>query len=176
MKLIGYLLIAAGFLSGALAAVQTKADEINWFWFAPCAAAGILGVVLVRVDLRGKAVHAETVSAKLADVRNSIMEIATRIRLLESENKDLHPCDVHRRIDELFPEHLAAFVNARESLGQAFGLQAYAEVMSEFAAGERYLNRAWSASVDGYIDEVADALARARYQFEEAEQKVRNLS
>jgi hypothetical protein len=175
MKLLGYLLITVGFLSGALAASQTKADKINWLWFIPCAALGVAGVVIVRMQLRSKAVLADFAAAKLGDVKNSITEIVTRIHLLEAENKSLHPNDVHRRIDELFPEQLALFVNARASLGQAFGLQAYAEVMSEFAAGERYLNRAWSASVDGYIDEVADALARAKYQFQEAERKVRAL-
>ena len=37
---------------------------------------------------------------------------------------------------------------------------------NEFAAGERYLNRVWSASVDGYIDEVRSFLVLARTQFE----------
>ena len=41
----------------------------------------------------------------------------------------------------------------------AFGMTAYAEVMSRFAAGERLLNRAWSASADGYLDEVVQSLA-----------------
>ena len=35
-----------------------------------------------------------------------------------------------------------------------FGMQNYADVMSNFAAGERYINRVWSASTDGYVDEV----------------------
>ncbi len=61
---------------------------------------------------------------------------------------------VQHRIDELFPGDLNTFVEARETIPHVYGLQAYADVMSHFAAGERYLNRVWSASADGYVDEV----------------------
>jgi len=47
--------------------------------------------------------------------------------------------------------------------------------MSHFASGERYLNRVWSASADGYIDEVSAYLEKAKLQFSEALEKVRNL-
>ena len=49
-----------------------------------------------------------------------------------------------------------------------FGLQSYADVMSAFAAGERYINKVWSASTDGYVDEVHNYLDRATQQFREA--------
>ena len=49
---------------------------------------------------------------------------------------------------------------------QKFGLQSFADVMNPFAAGERYLNRVWSASTDGYIDEAHTYVTKAREQFE----------
>jgi hypothetical protein len=49
-----------------------------------------------------------------------------------------------------------------------FGMQNYADVMSNFAAGERYINRVWSASTDGYVDEVNMYIDRALEQFREA--------
>ena len=49
-----------------------------------------------------------------------------------------------------------------------FGMQNYADVMSNFAAGERYINRVWSASTDGYVDEVNLYLDKALSQFREA--------
>ena len=58
----------------------------------------------------------------------------------------------------------------------AFGLQAYADVMSDFASAERYLNRAWSASTDGYIDEVMRSLDRSREQFLAASERYGSLS
>ena len=54
----------------------------------------------------------------------------------------------------------------RESIAHG-GLQAYAEVMNRFAAGERYLNRVWSASTDGYIEEAHRYMERATRQFAE---------
>jgi hypothetical protein len=40
--------------------------------------------------------------------------------------------------------------------------------MSAFAAGERYINRVWFASIDGYVDKVRGYLDRATQQFREA--------
>ena len=39
--------------------------------------------------------------------------------------------------------------------------------MNRFAAGERYLNRVWSASTDGYIEEAHRYIEKAARQFEE---------
>ncbi len=71
-------------------------------------------------------------------------------------------------IDRLFRDDLSRFAEARESMIHVFGMQNYADVMSNFAAGERYINRVWSASTDGYVDEVRMYLERAREQFREA--------
>ena len=47
--------------------------------------------------------------------------------------------------------------------------------MNYFATGERYLNRVWSASVDGYIDEVTDYISKCEKQFEGALQELKRL-
>ena len=44
--------------------------------------------------------------------------------------------------------------------------------MSHFAAGERYINRVWSASADGYDDEAETYLKKAAGQFDEAKQQL----
>ncbi len=48
------------------------------------------------------------------------------------------------------------------------GMQRYADIMSPFANGERLLNRAWSASADGYVDEVRSCIAGARAELQKA--------
>jgi hypothetical protein len=78
-------------------------------------------------------------------------------------------------IDHLFREDLNNFANARETMIHVFGMQKYADVMSAFAAGERYINRVWSASTDGYEDEVHQYLEKARNQFDEANSLFRKL-
>jgi len=47
--------------------------------------------------------------------------------------------------------------------------------MSHFASGERYLNRVWSASADGYVDEITAYLDKAQEQFAEALNNIRQL-
>ena len=63
---------------------------------------------------------------------------------------------------------MALFADARESMIPAFGLASYAEVMTRFAGGERLVNRAWSASADGYLDEVVACLRDALGQLDDA--------
>ena len=70
---------------------------------------------------------------------------------------------------------LTTFAEARESLAHAHNLQVYADVMSHFASGERYINRVWSASADGYVDECMTYLDKAQVQFAEALQIVSGL-
>jgi hypothetical protein len=41
--------------------------------------------------------------------------------------------------------------------------------MTEFAAGERAVNRSWSAAADGYVDEVAVCLEKAELFFRNVE-------
>jgi hypothetical protein len=64
-------------------------------------------------------------------------------------------------IDDRCVPDLNGFADNREAIANRFGPLAYAEVMTEFASGERYLNRAWSAAADGYVDEVADCIQHA---------------
>ena len=47
-------------------------------------------------------------------------------------------------------------------------MQAYTGMMTEFAAGERYINRVRSTSADGYDEEGEIYLERAVRQFEDA--------
>ena len=75
-----------------------------------------------------------------------------------------------------YQTELAKFVDARKSIIPSCGLDTYADVMNSFAAGERYLNRVWSASVDGYIDEAQTYLSHSREQFEQAAEKLSGIT
>ena len=61
-------------------------------------------------------------------------------------------------------------------MSHVVGMQNFADVMSNFAAGERYINRVWSASTVGYVDEVRSYLERARNQFVEAQRHFEELA
>ena len=48
--------------------------------------------------------------------------------------------------------------------------------MSSFAAGERYINRVWSASADGYDEEAETYLGKAAQQFVDAQQQLQQAT
>jgi hypothetical protein len=165
VRAIGYWMLAVGFLAGAFVSVRTEANAVAWTWFVPALLVAAAGVAMVRRSAHQETRQHATLSANIDRLRRAIDRIAGNIAHLDEEKEHLHPHDVHGRIDALFPADLAEFVEARETIAHIYGLRAYAEVMNAFAAGERYLNRVWSASVDCYVDDVREYLARAREQF-----------
>lgn len=174
MKKLGYLLITIGFLVGALVSVLDE-SKIQWFYFSGALVFGIVGIIIVRLHEHKRGRSEKKLAAYLQNVKNSLSDIVENINQLNAEKQSINVYDMRQRIDELFAEDLATFVEAREGLSHVHGLQVYADVMSHFASAERYLNRAWSASADGYLDEVTAYLDRAQVQFVEAHNKVRQL-
>jgi hypothetical protein len=159
--------MVAGFLSGAFASA-TDPREIPWDWFIPALLAGAVGVALIRRSAHATARADHVLSKNREDVEDSLLRIVRGLEEMTSGEKPLPPWEYRFEIDHRFREDLARFADARESLAHLYGLAAYAEIMSAFAAGERYLNRVWSASADGYMDEATDYLHRSLGQFREA--------
>ena len=175
MKKLGYLMIVAGFLAGALAAVVDE-EGIRWPQFAVALAVGAAGIALVRIGHKQISRSEGKLASDMQTIEASLSRIVQNMKQLNAQKLSVNTYDMHDRIDELFAEDLTTFVEARQSIAHVHGLTAYADVMSCFAAGERYLNRVWSASVDGYIDEVNSYLDKASEQFVESLQKIRALT
>lgn len=174
MKKIGYLLITIGFLAGSLTAVTDKV-MVNWNYFLLALAVGIIGIVMVRLFDRRHYRSEERLTGHLSDIKNSLSGIVNNITALcDAEDMD-DPYQVHKKIDELFNEDIITFVDARTAIGSVYGLQQYADIMSYFASAERALNRAWSASTDGYINEVKNSLQKAKKHFSIVLEKVNQL-
>lgn len=174
MKLLGSLLVTVGFIGAALAAVINE-SAVNWMGYIPALALGIAGVVVIRTyEARHKRVE-HHVAANIEAAQESLGRISANLTELNANKESIDTYDMRHRIDELFMEDLETFVDARESIANRHGLTAYGDVMSSFAAGERYLNRVWSASADGYIDEVNEYLGKAETQFAESLHLVRGL-
>jgi hypothetical protein len=171
MGWLGFALVAVGFLGGALASVLNE-TTVPWTWFAPAAAVGFVGVVLVRMGRRRHARSTERLVSNMRAIQESLGRVARNIAQLNAEKQAIDPYDIRHRLEELFAEDLSTFIAARESIAHSHGLTAYGDVMNSFAAGERCLNRAWCASADGYIDEVHEYLDKATEQFAASLNKV----
>ena len=174
MRYVGMLLLWLGFIFTAWVASLDE-TAVQWGRYAIGLGACIVGVVLLQLGTRSEAKDGEKLSGDIANLTTSIDRIVSNITMLDGEKDKLNPYDAHGRIDELFVDDLITFVDARKSIGHVHSLQDYAEVMNHFAAGERYLNRVWSASVDGYIDEVKEYLGRSRDEFVRAQELLRAL-
>lgn len=174
MKRAGYLLITAGFLAASYFAV-VRAVGVPVASYLVALGVGIVGVILVRLALHREASHEDVLAANLGAIDESLNEIVKRVGDLDARKDEIDVYDLRLLIDRDLPAHLDAFVLARHSIAHRFGLQQYADVMNPFSAGERYINRVWSASTDGYIDEAHDYLELSRQQFEEAQVVFRKL-
>ena len=167
MKKLGFLLITGGFLAGSYFSVQ-QPEGVPVAAYLVALVLGIVGVVIVRRITHLEASHEGVIASNLSSIGESLERVVAKIQALENEKADIDVYELRHRIDRDFPDDLDTFVQARESVARRFGLQAYADLMNPFAAGERCLNRVWSTSTDGYIDEAHLYIDKARVQFEEA--------
>ncbi|NNE04643.1 MAG: hypothetical protein HKO64_08910 [Xanthomonadales bacterium] len=174
IKAFSLLLIMAAFLAGAFIAVLDPV-EVNWAWMGSVLAAGAIGLVMFRRAHHSEASSGHRLSGNMQQLGGSLESILKNLSELCDRKEELPVYEARFEIDRLFREDLNRFANARESMIHVFGMQNYADVMSAFAAGERYINRVWSASTDGYIDEVNQYLVKARDQFREADGLFRKL-
>ncbi len=169
MKTLGYMFLIGGFLVGAFAASM---ETIEWPWFALAIADAALGVFLIKRAAHAHARSDEVLHGNRRDLEQSLANIVSNLGTLKARKTDIPTYEMRFEIDKLFRDDLIRFAEAREAMMHLYGIQAYADVMSEFAAGERYINRVWSASADGYVDEVLSYVDKAEAQFEHARKRL----
>ena len=170
MKNLGYFLVAAGFLGGAFA-TSLDVENVNWALFGFMALAAAIGLFIYKRQVHALASSASVLESNRNELRESIANIVEDLGEL-NEDGLTRGAVLRDRIDLKLREDLRRFADARESMVHLFGLQTYADIMSHFAAGERYINRVWSASADGYDEEAETYLRRAAGQFDEAKQQL----
>lgn len=167
MKQLGYFLLCAGFLGGTFA-TSLDVQEVNWTIFAVAALAAVAGLILVKRQASAIARSETVLEVNRGELQASIQNIVRDLGELNG-TASKQGSQLREKIDLELRNDLRRFVDARESMVHLFGLQTYADIMSSFAAGERYINRVWSASADGYDEEAAVFLKKAAAQFVEAE-------
>jgi len=166
-KTLALMIIMASFLAGAFITVLDPL-QVNWVWFVPVLVIGVIALFIYRKAHHVEAKASHRLSGNIQILETSLANILGNLESLNAGSGELPVYEARFEIDRLLREDLNNFANARESMKHVFGLQNYADIMSAFAAGERYINRVWSASTDGYVDEVRNYLGRATHQFREA--------
>ncbi len=170
MRGLGYLLLSAGFIVAAYA-TALDVENVGWPLFAAAALASLAGVFVIKRQARSLAQSQEVLESNRAELRESIDNVVSDLRDI-AKSGSLSGAALRDRIDTRLRPDLIRFADARESMVHLFGLQAYADIMSHFAAGERYINRVWSSSADGYDVEAARYLGKAEEQFADAQRQL----
>ena len=170
MKGPGYVLLSGGFIMAAYA-TALDVETVRWPFFAIAALAAIAGVFLIKRHARSLAQSDEVLETNRAELRESIENVVNDLRDIVSSGS-LSCAALRDRIDTKLRPDLTRFPESRECMVHLFGLQTYADIMSHFAAGERYVNRVWSSSADGYDAEAARYLGRAEEQFADAQRQL----
>jgi hypothetical protein len=170
MKTFGFLLLVAGFLVGAYS-TALNVEHVDWTLFGIAAFAAVAGIMMVK---RAENAHAQSetvLETNRGELRDSIDNVVRDLQQMVDSGE--HQGEALRaQIDDRLREDLRRFAEARESMVHLYGLQTYADIMSSFAAGERYINRVWSASVDGYDQEAETYLEKAARQFADAQSQL----
>lgn len=167
MKNVAYALLAAGFLGGAYV-TALDIENVDWLWFGVAAIAAIAGVVLAKRADKALATSGEMLKNNRSKLNESLDNIVRELKSL-TDGPEKKGEAMRDWIDDTLRPDLRRFAEARQSMVHLYGMQVYADIMSEFAAGERYLNRVWSMTADGYDEQASVYLERAIAQFEDAQ-------
>jgi hypothetical protein len=174
IKMVYLLMVMLAFLGGAFIAVLDPVT-VNWVHMGSVLTIGAIGLVFYRQANKSEASASHRLSGNMQLLGESLANVLANLEQMCVAKSELPVYEARFEIDRLFREDLNNFAEARETMIHVFGMQKYADVMSAFAAGERYINRVWSASTDGYENEVHRYLEKARTQFDEADGLFRQL-
>ncbi len=172
-SIIGQILLWAGFLSGSLATVFSlekpeRWSTINWPWYLASTFVCVLGITAIRVSKMSDGKESEQSLADYSTLAINLGLVIENLAKLRESQSNMRPSEMVAFIDANLADGLREFADAREAIIPQQGLHHYADIMTQFAAGERAINRAWSAAADGYVDEVEICLDRANAFFENA--------
>ena len=149
MTIIGQILLWSGFLGAALAAVCRIESAgippwqtIEWTWYAVSMTVGVVGVAVLRASSRAAAQHSVRVEGEFEMLETSLAILQQNIGDLCSRQDTTELQKTVSFIDSQCAEPFSDFADSRNALIQRFGLQGFAEVMTQFASAERFVNRA----------------------------------
>lgn len=174
MKKIAFLLLAGGFLIGAYA-TALDTDLVDWTLFGIAAVAAVAGVILAKRLDKATATSGDVLETNRNELNESIGNIVRDLSELTAGEVP-HGAELREWIDDKLRPDLRRFVEARESMVHLYSLQTYADIMSEFASAERYINRVWSSSADDYDGEADKYIRKAVEQFKQAQQELANAT
>jgi len=182
-RILAFALITAGTVGAAIGVAQTdpgtEGFTSTFQWNIPVTGISLLallaGVLVLRAVARAEREDAAEGGADLDVLRGAASDLADQVQAVQDDLDSLETPALHHRIDAITAGPAADFDEHCRALADAFGMSAYARVMTVYAPAERSLNRAWSASADGYPEEASACVRRAAPVLAEVNQMVAQL-
>lgn len=171
---LGQLALWVGFLTAAVATVAwlpptplgTPTDwapwaTIPWVVYSLGIAVGAGGCVAIHTSKRQRVHERKQGGDQLNALRAHMAGLVDRLQRLADTVPSTVPESVLDFIEDECQPLFHEFADCRMTIADHYGLSAFAQIMSEVASAERFINRAWSAAADGYLDEVDACVLRA---------------
>ena len=170
MNKLGTLLIYIGTITGLTAAARIPPHFI-YFW----SSVGILIIGILLKNIRGRSGSRVSNAMSVEELRGHLLNAFREVQTLTAAREVMNIKAFHDRIDRIINEHLFHFGHNASTMKSMFGISGYNSVMVHYALGERYINRVWSASADGYPEEAFDYLEKAEPEFKDALEMIDTL-
>ena len=135
--------------------------------FIAVAGSGFLGM---PAKMEHKEEDETTTRVNPVKTMQNVLEIIKAIDFTEINTERIKD-----QIEDIQLNNLVPFAEARHAFQHDYGIVNFADFFSDFATGERNINRAWSALVDGYMDETRISLVKAFSAFETCHNKLVKL-
>ena len=171
----GQICLWLGFLAAALASVLNLERDTDVWWTIPwihymgAMLVGVAGVIMLRMSASQFREDTDRTDADFSTISGSLTELLSRVSELNKRVESMRPVEIVNFIDDKCSQPFADFADSRSALSNRYDLQFFADVMTQFASAERYINRAWSAGADGYIDEVISSVKIALAHLEKCQ-------
>ena len=162
-KIVGYLLLTVSAVAASVFAARTP---VMTGPFAVSLLVMIVSILLLRRGVRPeKTAERNGGRSGVFDFTACLEDVTSSLDRLIGSKEELTCERIHHELDRLIEGSLFDFAQARENLLATVGFAPYARLIAEFTRAERTASRAWSAAVDGYLDEAISSLELAREVF-----------
>jgi hypothetical protein len=121
----------------------------------------VVSIVLNRLSVSSAAKSDQSGKVVFLNAQKNVEEILRALNGIAQNRNTLPLAQVVQQVDGLLKNQVFDIAESRIAMIQTVGYGPYAEFMSDFAIGERFISRTWSAGVDKYPDESLNYVEKA---------------
>ena len=181
MVIVAWTLLMAGLMIASLAVAhgqesQNVAGLVANVYFLLGIGIIVASIVLRRWKGSRRGPEGSEEQSSLAAIQGKLQIILKELRAIGDGRESMVTREMTERIDTLLNNPVFEIVELRQAMIGQVGYGPYGMFMSDFATGERFISRSWSAGVDGYDDEAFEYVEKSLPFFESARDHLAAMS